>query len=1147
MKKINNNFLISPSDLNNFIACKYTIKNNIRFLNKEIKKKEETVDQKIRKKFGNDHEEKYFQIFKKKYKSHRIINRDDGEEKRAKDTIDSMEKGLDFIYHAYFIENNFRGEADFLLKVDTPSKKWRYSYEVYDTKISRKIKTRHLQQIIAYSYFIESIQGSLPKKMYLIDGSSKTHQFKPKEFINQFLFAKEQFENFLLNEKKEEIYPEKCSFCSLCEWSEVCENLWVKDNYINQVARINRSQTGKLKKENINTVEILSKKEVSEIKSKINTDTIERLIEQAKLQERKRKNNKSECVPLISKFNKGFYKLPEPNDGDLFYDIEGFPLFEGRGFEYLHGVYYQENGKMIFRDFWAKDFDVKYEKESYVKLVNFFKKHFEKYPDAYIYHYNTYEKTALRTLSSLYSSEYPEQEHYVDKLLRLHKFVDLYQIVIHCIRTSEKDMSLKTLEQFYEPPFVRKADIKKADDSVALYDEWLITKKDALKKDIIDYNEEDCISTFHLRNFLINRKPEDIEWFGKTKEEIVKMSKEKEWEKESSHLIEDLTKLLDTNKKSIINDLIDLVGFHRREQKPEWWRFYERIEKDDHFSLEEDNACIGNCVLKSNKPTIDGKKLLFEYKFNDQDYKIKKGDDAYSIFENKNIGKVEDIAEISLNNNILTILIGEQAYKNRGSKMPSIMTLGPKSPPGIANKEKALNSYIKNIIKKDKIKFKCITELLTKSLPDINGVIKGEKLINEDSEIVQQSIKIVSNLNSSYLVLQGPPGTGKTYTTAKIIIDLIKNNKRIGVSSNSHEAIKTLLYQIEKEIDFDFEGIKIFSKEEHKLNGKIIKDTDGKNIDFNSTQLIAGTTFFFSKDVKPNKKGEVNEKSKINEILQKHPLDYLFIDEAGQVSLADTIAIATTCKNLILVGDQMQLAQPMQGIHEGCADKSALEFVLEGNDTIPKEQGIFLNKTRRLNKKICAYISDSFYDSRLTPHEVTDLRKVNLGLKDIRNEGIFYIPVNHTGCSQKSEEESKIIEEIYSKIIKTKFTDEYGNGELSEKDIVAISPFNVQRNLLYQNLSKTYSNKVKTSTIDKIQGQEGKVVFISMTSSDAENLPRNKKFFFSKNRLNVAISRAQNVVVILFNPDLLLSPCNEIEEMKLMNNFCKLLLFKITQ
>ena len=283
-------------------------------------------------------------------------------------------------------------------------------------------------------------------------------------------------------------------------------------------------------------------------------------------------------------------------------------------------------------------------------------------------------------------------------------------------------MSLKTIEQFYEPPFVRKSNIKKADDSVALYDEWLINKKETVKKDIIDYNEDDCISTYQLRNFLIKYKPENINFFVKSEEEKEKKSKEKSWEITSSELIKDLKKILNKDQRTIVDDLIDLVGFHRREQKPEYHFFYDRLEKD-HLELEDDKSCIGNCILKSNKPIIEEKSLIFKYEFSDQEYKIKKGDDAYSVFDNRSLGKVEEIRETSIDKNILIIRIGQIAFKKLG-EMPSLISLGPKQPPDVGNKEKALNCFIKSVIKKEKNKFKCIHDLLTKSLPDIKKIKK---------------------------------------------------------------------------------------------------------------------------------------------------------------------------------------------------------------------------------------------------------------------------------------------------------------------------------------------------------------------------------------------------------------------------------------
>ena len=135
------------------------------------------------------------------------------------------------------------------------------------------------------------------------------------------------------------------------------------------------------------------------------------------------------------------------------------------------------------------------------------KKRFEQYPDAYIYHYNDYETRALKELASEYSGVFPEGNNLVDFLLRNQKFVDLYRVVEHTLRTSERDLSLKSLEKFYRKE--REATIKTAADSIRLYDNWCSTNDDKIRNDIIHYNEEDCVSTYHLREFLVkkNQKP----------------------------------------------------------------------------------------------------------------------------------------------------------------------------------------------------------------------------------------------------------------------------------------------------------------------------------------------------------------------------------------------------------------------------------------------------------------------------------------------------------------------------------------------------------------------------------------------------------------------------------------------------------------
>ena len=461
--------------------------------------------------------------------------------------------------------------------------------------------------------------------------------------------------------------------------------------------------------------------------------------------------------------------------------------------------------------------------------------------------------------------------------------------------------------------------------------------------------------------------------------------------------------------------------------------------------------------------------------------------------------------------------------------MPNLLTLGNGKPPGVHQHDQALNKFLEDFIKNDGKNYKSIMDMLGRSGPDIKDIKKNSNLIDDQKDLIPQSVEIVKNLNNSYLTMQGPPGTGKTYSSASIIIELMKIGKKVGVTSNSHEAIKNLLIAIEEQAtiqNFKFNGVRKTSRQ-NKREWKFIQDKfEGKELNFDEYSLYAGTSWFFV-DPRMNK-----------------TLDYLFIDEAGQVALGTTIANATCAKNLVLIGDQMQLSQPMRAKHEGYARMSSLDFVLEDNDTIPADKGVFLNVTRRLNKKICNYISSSFYDSRLTSDSITETRSVNLKLDPIKDEGLFYVPIEHTGCSQRSDEEADLIEKTYNKIINKEF--KFGNtkGKISAKDIMVVAPYNAQANNIRERLKKKFKEDVRVGTIDLFQGQEAKVVLISMTTSDVESLPRHKDFFFSRNRLNVAISRAECVAIIIFNENLLLASASSIKEMKLMNSFCKLLKFK---
>jgi uncharacterized protein len=264
-------------------------------------------------------------------------------------------------------------------------------------------------------------------------------------------------------------------------------------------------------------------------------------------------------------------------------------------------------------------------------------------------------------------------------------------------------------------------------------------------------------------------------------------------------------------------------------------------------------------------------------------------------------------------------------------------------------------------------------------------------------------------------------------------------------------------------------------------------------------------------------------------------LDFLFIDEAGQVALANVIAMSRAARNIVLVGDQMQLGQPVQGTHPEESGTSVLEYLLRDAATIPPERGIFLAETWRMAPGVCGFISDTFYDGRLSAHPETALRRLAPSAtgSTALSGGIVLVEAKHERCGQKSREEGEIVRRLYRHMLSAVFHDGKDDRMLSPQDILIVSPYNMQVNLLQSLLPDA-----RVGTVDKFQGQEAPVVIFSMATSSAKDLPRNLEFLFSRNRLNVAISRAQCLAVVVASPLLAEIPCRTVEQMRLVNTFC---------
>ncbi len=271
-------------------------------------------------------------------------------------------------------------------------------------------------------------------------------------------------------------------------------------------------------------------------------------------------------------------------------------------------------------------------------------------------------------------------------------------------------------------------------------------------------------------------------------------------------------------------------------------------------------------------------------------------------------------------------------------------------------------------------------------------------------------------------------------------------------------------------------------------------------------------------------------------------LDYLFVEEAGQFALANVVAVAASAPNLILLGDQMQLAQPTQAVHPGESGLSALEYLLHGHATVPPELGIFLGRSYRMHPDICRVVSEAYYDDRLgSVPETAANRIIGAAATSIGVEaGVRFIPVEHDGCTDRSSQEVDEIEQLVAALLGCAVTVKGSAPRpMTIGDILIVAPFNVQMRALARRLSVRFGAGVRVGTVDKFQGQEAPVVIVSMCASTLDDAPRGPEFLLSPNRLNVAISRAQALAIVVGSPKLGDARVTSVKEMRLVSGWCR--------
>jgi uncharacterized protein len=1104
---------VSPSDLNHFLECEHLMQLERRREAHPDRTRDPHAELLASK--GLEHERAWLRRLADEGRA--IVTIEAGGRDRdwaadAARTVAAMRDGADVIYQGVLVEGAWRGVGDFLVRVGRPSALGTWSYEAWDTKLARRSRPYYILQLCFYSGQLGRVQGVDPDCMHVVLGTGERESFQYAEFDAYYRAVRRRFLEAL--SRGLDTYPYPVSHCGLCEHAPTCRARWQADDHLSLVAGIRRRQVERLIEAGVRTMTGLATIDLDR-RIGIGRAALERLRHQAALQTHHRRTGQHRYELLPPGEHTGFRLLPAPSQGDIFFDMEGDPYFEpARGLEYLFGLVTLEAraGRPSFHAIQALSRDE--EARAFERFVDLVHERLREWPDLHVYHYAPYEITALKRLMG----EHATREEALDDLLRREVFVDLYQVVRQSMRISHPGYSIKQVRTFFMTN-AGQGGVADGADSILAFERWRETRDPALIEAIVRYNEEDCVSTLKLRDWLIERKAEAereggavISWKTATGTD----------ERMPARVEEDVSTAqrraaLEASGTDAARLLADLLLYHRREAKSEWWAYFDRRQKSLDDLMDDAQAIARLEPVPGVAPEPLKRSLVHTLQFPDQEFKL--GADPGS--------QVDDPFRLASAGSIewLDARAGRLGLKRgpslRDVPLPSCVTAA--SPLDTRAQRAALGRVADEIIAHagppsgPVHRYAAIHDLLERVAPRIGGVPPGMSIQTLDLEA---QTRLVSALDESCLFIQGPPGSGKTWTGARLIVSLIRAGRRVGVAANSHKAINNLLEEVERVAVSDgvaLTGLKKGSGDD-ELRGRLIQDTDdNRACETANVKLIAGTTWLFSRPGMDQR------------------LDYLFVDEAGQVALADAVAMGTAARNLVLLGDPQQLPQVRQGVHPDRAGCSVLEHLLAGASTVSDDRGIFLAQTWRMHPDVCRFVSALSYDQRLESAPGRERQRIESS--GLSGTGLRFIPVAHTGSAQQSREEAEAIaREVQGLLADGTFTDADGRERrLTPADILVVAPYNMQ----VRCLAGILPAGVAAGTVDRFQGREAPIVFFSMASSSGEDVPRGLEFLFSRNRFNVAVSRARAMAVVVCAPSLLHAPCRTVDQMRLVNAVCR--------
>ena len=1046
------------------------------------------------------------------------------------------------------------GRPDFLIRTgllpapDGAPRPDGLQYEVVDAKLARSAKARAVAQAGFYSDLLARLQGNRPRWMHLALGGGEFTTLKVSDYAAFERQARRRLAEVAADDAAPLPYPEPVEHCAICRWRPRCEDRRRRDDDLSLIAGMPAGQRRRLKAAGTGTRRGFAGLDALPDLRGVSREALNGAQLQARLQVASEDNGviEYELLPperdtdgeLVP--NRGLLALPEPVAGDLFFDIEGARYYseDGRefGLQYLFGIVdtadLDESGTPRYRQIWALDRSS--ERRAFEELVDFITQRRRVAPGLHVYHYNHYEPTSVDHLTELHETRqeavgrlmgrFATREDEVDDLFRRGVFVDLYRVVRQGIRAGVESYSIKRLEPLCG--YTRRVDLRDATQALIAFEAALeagsVAGLAARQQVVAGYNEDDCRATLALRDWLELRRSELAGRCG-----ISGLPRPVPVAEASAAADPEIARIRSALLAGVPDDpslrsaeqgaralLADLLEWHRREDKPAWWRYFylgglgpaELVGEPDALG-----GLTGGDVVREVKRSV-----VRRLRYPPQEHKFAAGDTALDAsgrgwtvtFVDEAIGAIE-------------LKIG----KGYDGPLPSALV--PQGPIQTQAQRERLRDLGERVVRYGVSGRDAATALLLRSLV-ADGLPPGEPLRRPGEAANDAALRLVGSLRESYLATQGPPGTGKTFNAARQVLELIGRGRTVGITGPSHAVIGNLLDKVCEQAGARGMTPRIGQRANpdnphlHPAATSLSADELEKGLRGGELDLVAGTAWLWARA----------------ELARS--VDVLFVDEAGQLSLADVLAIAHAAGTLALLGDPQQLAQPSGVAHPPGAGASALEHVLGEHATMPPAAGLLLDKTWRMHPRLCQFTSDTFYDGRLTAEPGLERQEI-LGDGLLRGAGLRVVEVPHQGNTNASPEEAGRVALLVRELLGCRWRDRDGAEQpVRPADILVITPYNAQVRAIREALAASGGpDGVQVGTVDKFQGRQGAVAIYSMATSSAQDAPRGLEFLYDPRRLNVATSRARALAIVVASPRLVQAACGTPRQMSLVNALCR--------